>query len=436
MRLAVVGSGVSGLVAAYLLSQEHYVALFERDGRLGGHAHTHQVQLGGRTWLLDSGFLVFNHRTYPNFVRLLRRLGVRSQATEMSHSVRCRRCRLEYSNRFPLGLFAQGRRLYEPRHLRMLLDWPRFAGHALRFLSRPPAGAGVTGVAGVAGVDAMGGHAGETSLGGFLDSGRYSDGFVRHCLLPFGGAVWSSPREDVRRFPARPFLQFMDNHGMLTLYNAPRWRTIVGGSKSYVDAIAGAVSGPISLGTPVCRITREAEGVTLHGEAGAQWQFDAVVIATHADQALRLLGDPSLEERAALGQFRYAHNRAVLHTDEAVLPAARGARASWNSDVADCAEEGSAVRVSYDLNRLQRLKRAPQFCVSLNQAGELQGETLAAMDYAHPIMDAAAFAGQPMVEALNGRRRTYYCGAHLRYGFHEDGVVSALRVAARFGISL
>ncbi len=416
MNVAVVGSGISGLAAAYLLSRGHRVSLFEADARLGGHAHTYTVALAGRTWQLDTAFLVFNHRTYPNFVRLLNQLGVRSQPTEMSHSVRCRRCGLEWSNRFPRGLFAQRRLLRDPRHLRMLLDLPRFSVHALRFLGGP--------------------QDDTRSLGEFIAAGRYSDGFVRHCLLPFGGAVWSVARSDLRRFPARPFLRFLHNHGMLTLYDAPRWRSIVGGCRTYVDAIAAAISGPIYRGTPVRQIGRDADGVHIKAENGDEWRFDKVVIATHADQALRLLSDPSDAERRALGSFRYSSNRAVLHTDVAALPAASGARASWNSEILDCEDERPLVRVTYDLNRLQRLKAAPQFCVSLNHEGPLNGEILATMDYAHPVMDAGAFEAQPLVAALNGTRHTYYCGAHLGHGFHEDGLVSALRVTALFGSTL
>lgn len=419
MRIAVVGSGIAGLASAYLLNREHHVELFEADARLGGHAHTHTVETESRRWLVDSAFLVFNLRTYPLFVRLLEQLGVRSQPTDMSHSVRCRRCHLEYSSRGLHGLFAQLKRLGDATHLRMLVDLPRFSAHAHRLLARP------------VGED--------TSLGTFIDEGRYSPSFVKHCLLPFGGAVWSAPRCDVRRFSARAFLGFLRNHGMLTLYDAPRWRTIVGASTTYVSAVARTLRGPIHLSSPVQRVTRDDEGVDLELPGGHHRRFDKVVLATHADQALRLLADVSPAERDALTRFRYSANHTVLHTDASTLPSASGARASWNSDVHDCADERPLVRVTYDVNRLQRLSGAPQFCVSLNHDGPLAGRVIAEMAYTHPVMDGVAYAAQPLVQALNGMggtRHTYFAGAHLGHGFHEDGMASAVRVAGHFGIAL
>ena len=427
MRIAVVGSGIAGLGAAYLLNRAHEVEVFEADGRLGGHAHTHEVETEAGRWQLDSAFLVFNHKTYPTFTRLLAQLGVASQETDMSHSVRCVRCGVEWSNRGLAGLFPQVRRAADAAHLRMLVDLPRFAAHAHRHLARP--------------VEQ------DVSLDAFIREGRYSAGFVRHCLLPFGGAVWSAAQADVRRFSARAFLGFLRNHGMLTLYDAPRWRTIVGGSAVYVGAIAKTLRGPIHLSTPVRRIRRDKEGVALTLPDGAVRHFDKVVIATHADQALRLLEDASPAERETLGSFRYSSNRAVLHVDApgspegSVLPRAAGARASWNSYIQDCTDERPLVRVSYDLNRLQRLPgpKVPQFCVTLNHEGALGGRVLAEMEYAHPVMEAGAYEAQPGVQALNaqgGTRHTYFAGAHLGHGFHEDGLVSALKVAAHFGLAL
>lgn len=424
MRIAVVGSGIAGLGAAYLLDREHRVEVFEADARLGGHAHTHTVETEEGRWQLDSAFLVFNRKTYPTFIRLLEQLGVASQETDMSHSVRCGRCGLEWSNRGMGGVFAQLKRAGDPAHLRMLVDLPRFSAHAHRHLARPAEE--------------------DVTLGAFIAEGRYSAGFVKHCLLPFGGAVWSAAQSDVRRFSARAFLGFLRNHGMLTLYDAPRWRTIVGGSATYVQAVARRLKGPIHLSRAVRRITRDKEGVAIELAGGDERQFDKVVIATHADQALRLLGDATPAEHEALGHFRYSANRTILHTDGSVLPRAGGARASWNSYVPDCEDERRPVQVSYDLNRLQRLQRlggggVPQFCVTLNHEGPIAGHVLAEMAYAHPVMDGAAYAAQPAVQRLNAQgaaKHTYFAGAHLGHGFHEDGLASAVKVAAHFGIAL
>ncbi|HEU5318685.1 MAG TPA: FAD-dependent oxidoreductase [Chloroflexota bacterium] len=426
MKIAIVGSGIAGLGAAYLLNRQHHVELFEADARLGGHAHTHTVETEDGRWEVDSAFLVFNRKTYPTFVRLLDQLGVASQETDMSHSVRCARCGVEWSNQGLGGLFAQARRAADGEHLRMVADLPRFSAHAFRHLARPASE--------------------DLTLDAFIAEGRYSAGFVRHCLLPFGGAVWSAPQQDVRRFSARAFLGFLRNHGMLTLHDAPRWRTIVGGSRRYVDAIARTLDGPVHLSTPVRRVTRDKEGVALELQGGTRRHFDKVVLATHADQTLRLLGDDATPaEHAALGAFRYSSNRTVLHVDapagsaDSVLPRVRGARASWNSFTADCRDERPLVRVSYDLNRLQRLKGAPPLCVTLNHEGPLPGRTIAEMTYTHPVMDSGAYAAQRAVQALNAQgstRHTYFAGAHLGHGFHEDGLVSATRVAAQFGITL
>ena len=416
MKIAVIGSGVSGLSAAYLLSQAHDVTLFEREARLGGHAHTHAVDDHGRSLPVDTGFMVFNERTYPNFVRLLAHLGISSRPSDMSFSIQCRHCRLEFSSVGLGGLFAQPWRAADPRHLMMLADVLRFFRRGKRALAE--------------------GTASGQSLGEFLARGGHSGALMRHFLLPMGGAIWSASSADMRAFPAESFLRFFDNHGLLSATGQPVWRTIVGGSQAYVQAIAHALDGRVALATPVRRVRRGERLVELQLTNGARATFDQVVIATHADEALRLLADPSSEERAALGAFRYSTNCAMLHSDATVLPSAPGARASWNCDLLDCRDEHSAVAVTYDLNRLQGHQASRPILASLNTVVPIATEVLAKMVYTHPILDAAAFGAQPRVARLNGQRRTYYCGAHLRYGFHEDGVVSALAVTRAFGIDL
>ena len=413
--IAVIGSGISGLGAAYLLSRKHRVEVFELEGRLGGHAHTQTVSRGGRTWTVDTGFIVFNHQTYPNFVKLLSQVGVAAQKSDMSFGVTCRRCGVEFSSRGLTGLFAKPSRTLTPSHIRTLVDIPRFNARARSFLEH---------------------RSDETiSLGAFLEEGHYSEGFVRHFLLPMGAAIWSAAVTDLRAFPARSFLRFYDNHGWLTLDGAHQWYTIKGGSQAYVDAVSRHFAEGIHLATPVEAVRRTVAAAEVR--VGGEWRmFDDVVLATHADQALRLLQDPSPEERQALGAFRYSSNHAVLHTDASVLPRARRAWASWNSETTDCRDERTPVTLTYHMNRLQAIAGPEQLCVSLNRPGIAPETILAEMDYTHPILDASAIDGQQAVRALNGRRHTYYCGAHLRYGFHEDGLRSALTVASAFGIAL
>lgn len=411
LRVGVVGAGISGLAAAHFLSRRHRVTLFEAESRLGGHAHTHEVELGGRRLRVDTGFIVYNHRTYPHFVRLLAELGVAGRPSDMSFGVRCRPCGLEYSSRGAAGLFAQRRRVLDPAHLRLLADIPRFNRDARALLARP----------------------GDTpSLGAFLDRGRYSQGFVRHFILPMGGAIWSASSGDMRDFPARSFLRFFENHGWLTLTGAPRWWTIKGGSATYVDAIARGLRGDIELGRPVESVGRGPSGVTVRA-AGREWRFDRVVIATHADQALRLLADADADERRLLGAFRYSRNRTVLHADRTALPRAAGAWASWNSDLADCRDDAAPVSLTYHLNRLQGLPGPDELCVTLNPQAEPE-RILAVMHYTHPILDGPALDAQDEIARRNGARGTFFAGAHLRYGFHEDGVLSALAVAQRLGV--
>ncbi len=417
MRIAIIGSGISGLGAAYVLSRSHHVEIFEREPRLGGHAHTVDVPLpGGGVQPLDTGFLLFNERTYPNFVRLLDRLGVASHATAMGFGVRCRRCGLEYGSRSISSLLAQRWRLLDPRHMRMLVEIVQFFRRARRFL-RSAEGYDVT-------------------LGDFLGRERFSAHFVRHFVLPMSGAIWSSPLSHMMDAPARTVLRFYDNHGLLAAGGAPPWRSVSGGSRTYVEAVARTISGPVHLSTPVRRIERLPDGITIETGDGGRHRFDRVVIATHADTALAMLADPSPAEEEALGTFRYVVNRTVLHSDAAVLPRNRRAWASWNCDIHDCRDLTAPISMTYHLNRVQGVPGPTQYCVTLNGAPQPVEHVVAVEDYTHPVLDRAVITAQARLEALNGRRHTFYCGAYLGAGFHEDGLVSALRVAERLGATL
>lgn len=402
--------------AAYVLSQAHDVTLFEKDDRLGGHAHTHDITLAGQSWPVDTGFMVFNPRTYPNFIRLLDRLGIASRDSDMSFSVRCRRCRVEFSSVGLRGLFAQPASLARLSHWRMLADVLRFFRQGRRLLDT--------------------GAADGTTLGQFLTDGGFGPELIRHFVLPMGGAIWSAPGADIRAFPAVSFLRFLDNHGLLRASDQPTWRTIAGGSARYVSAIAARLGAGVRVATPVRSVIRDDTGVTVATEAGTAYRFDRVVIATHANEALALLGDPSRDEVGALSRFRYSVNDTWLHSDEGVLPEARAARASWNCELADCTDEASPVAVTYDLNRLQGHAPGRPLLCSLNPLTPIHGDVLARMTYRHPVLDGPAFTGQAAIARLSGARHTFYCGAHLRNGFHEDGVMSALAVTRAFGLGL
>jgi predicted NAD/FAD-binding protein len=303
----------------------------------------------------------------------------------------------------------------DPRHWRLLFDIGRLFAAGRRFLAGP--------------------RGFDVTLGEFLAEWRLNNALARHFVLPMTGAIWSASFDDMRRFPARSILQFLDNHGLLASSGAPRWRTIAGGSRSYVGALASRVSGNIRTGAPAVSVRRAPGGVSIALASGERLTYDHVVLATHADEAMALLADASPRERSLLGRIRYSVNDTVLHTDAGVLPARRAAWASWNCDLADCREGGSPVALTYHLNRLQSMPGPTQVCVTLNRREAIEGPVLARMTYTHPILDRQAIAAQGELAALSGDRRTYYCGAYLRYGFHEDGLVAARQVAARLGVA-
>ena len=402
MRIAVVGAGISGLGAAYLLSRAHDVELFEREERAGGHVNTIEHRGLG----LDTGFIVHNEPNYPYLNRLFRELGVRTQDSEMSFSVGCGDCGLEWSGRRP---FAQRRNLVSRQHLGLLAEVARWLRTAVSTL------------------DASEG----LSLGQYSDRHGYSRRFRSHFLVPLTAALWSTAPERALDFPASYAIRFFEHHGMLGLGRF-RWRTVTGGSRGYVRALLARFPGPVHLRQGVRAVSRSGAGVEVRTEDGATARFDKVVLATHADQALRLLADPSTEERSALSAFAYTSNDAVLHTDQRFLPRTRAARASWNYQL-----NGSAKpTVTYYLNRLQQLDADEHYCVTLNRAAEIDpGRILMQTVYEHPLYTHETLRGQRELEALAGRRHTVFAGAHLGNGFHEDGLTSGVRAAATLGVA-
>ncbi|MEU1487609.1 FAD-dependent oxidoreductase [Streptomyces sp. NPDC005752] len=415
-RTAVVGSGVAGLTAAYVLGRAHDVTLLEADPRVGGHAHTHDLSsTDGRTHRVDSGFIVHNRRTYPHLLRLFDELEVATQESEMSMSVRCEGCGLEYAGaRGAAGLFARPGSVLRGPYLRMLTEVVRFH-RAARALLAMPEGTGVM------------------TLGEFAERGSFSPYFRAHFLTPMVSAVWSCDPVTALRYPARYLFRFLEHHGMLSIGDSPVWRTVTGGSRSYVERIAKQVHS-VRTATPVRTVRRHSDGVEIVTEDGTTEEYDGVVVATHPDQALRLLADPTDEERRTLGAFRYSHNPTVLHTDTTLLPRSRGAAASWNYLMPSCAADADRVTVSYDMNRLQRLDAPERFVVTLNgddrvDAGLVRARTV----YEHPVFTPESVAAQQRLPALSGPV-TAFAGAYHGWGFHEDGCRSGVEAAAALGV--
>ncbi|MFJ9776530.1 NAD(P)/FAD-dependent oxidoreductase [Kitasatospora sp. NPDC101157] len=411
--VAVVGAGIAGLTAAYRLQGSGLtVELFEADDRLGGHAHTQRaVGTDGREVALDTGFLVHNERTYPHLVALFRELRVATRDSDMSMSVRCDACGLEYAGaRGPAGLVAQPGALLRGRYLRMLAEVPRFHRRARALLAAP--------------------EAGDPTLGEFLAAGGFSRYFVEHFMTPVVAAVWSCAPDRTGEYPARYLFAFLANHGMLSVTGSPTWRTVVGGSQTYVARIAEQLTA-VHRRAPVRAVTRHDDGVTVTTQDGRSTEVDAVVIATHADQALGLLADPTPAEREVLGVFRYSVNPTVLHRDASHLPRAARARGSWNYRTAGCGDSAAGVRVSYHLNRLLGLDTAEHYLVTLNEdpdrpvpAEHVVSRTV----YEHPIYTRESVAAQGRLPELS-RGRTAFAGAYHGWGFHEDGCRSGLVAA-------
>lgn len=422
-RVAVIGSGVSGLTAAWILRNGNAVTLFEADDRPGGHAHTHQVDLAdGTTTGVDTGFIVHNDRTYPTLVRLFEELGVPTQDSDMSMSIRCDGCGLEYAGaKGRRGVFAQPGVLFRGRYLRMLAEILRFQRSARALLRHSD--------------DAMAGTAGEEepTLGDFLDRGRFSAYFTSHFMTPVVSAVWSCDPTTALAYPARYLFSFMDHHGMLTIKGSPQWRTVTGGSNEYVRRIVDVLDD-VRLSSPVTAVRKTADGV-LVTTAGASELFDAVVIATHPNQALAMLEEPSGDAAEVLGTMPYSVNTTQFHTDESVLPRVHGARASWNYRLPSCDATPDRVLVSYDMTRLQRLEGRTnhRFIVSLGEGDLIDPSTvLKTMVYEHPQYTPQSLASQARLAEL-GDDRIAFAGAYHGWGFHEDGALSGRRAAESIG---
>jgi predicted NAD/FAD-binding protein len=410
VRIAIVGAGIAGLGSAWLLrKQGHAVTLFEANGYLGGHTHTVDVTLDGCTAPVDTGFLVFNDRTYPNLVALFDELGVASVASEMSFSARIDEAALEWAGTSAASLFAQPSSALRPGFWRMLADIVRFNRETTRLVER--------------------GALPQVSLGAFLDGRGFGSPFRDWYLLPMAAAIWSSPTAAILDFPLPTFVRFCHNHGLLNLRNRPQWRTVLGGGREYVKRIAAALPD-VRLATPVQRVRRGACGVDV--EAGGHIErYDEVVLACHSDQARRLLADPTWSEDRLLAAIRYQPNRVVLHTDTALLPRARRAWAAWNYLATADAGGTRSVAVSYLLNKLQPLPFATPVIATLNPPfAPDPARTLCEFEYSHPLQDGPALEAQSRIAALQGLRRTWYAGAWLGHGFHEDGLKSAHAVAA------
>lgn len=417
-NILVVGGGISGITAAYVLSRKHKVTLLEKNEYLGGHTNTRVVEDPLNPELsVDTGFIVCNPRNYTNFYKFLDQLGIQRQDSDMSFGFSCERSGLQYMGPSVREFLMAPGNLLNTRFLAMVLEQQRFNRRALRDLRE--------------------GSLGEQPLGDYLKKIGTSQYFLDHYLAPLIGSIWSAPDTNALEFPALSFFTFFNNHGMLELSKRPQWQTIVGGSHAYLNAFRRAFKGELRIGAPARAISRDSNGITLTLDGASPERYDAVVIATHADEALALLRDPSDEERAALGSWGYSKNRTVLHTDARILGPKRRLWAAWNYRRRVNARVDSPVAITYYMNKLQRLKAQRDYFVTLNCHDEIDPRSiLYEVEYTHPIYTPKSPESQRAIKDLNGTRNTYFCGAYMRYGFHEDGVISALSVATQMGLSL
>ena len=409
MKIAIIGSGIAGNVVAHHLHRTHDITVFEAAGHIGGHTHTHTVQIDGETHEIDTGFIVFNDWTYPNFIALLDELNVPAQPSAMSFSVRNEHSGLEYNGTTLNTLFAQRRNLLRPAFHRMIRDILRFNREAPALLEA----------------------AQEIALGDYLANRKYSPQFINDYLIPMGAAIWSTEPARMLAFPARFFVRFFHNHGMLSVDQRPQWRAIRGGSARYVEKLVAPFRQRIRLNTPVETVRRLPQGVMVKARGVEAECFDHVFFACHSDQALQLLADASPLEREVVGAIPYQENEAVLHTDTTLLPRTRRAWAAWNYHVMGASGQ-SAATLTYNMNILQTLKSRHTFCVTLNRTAHIAPDKIIKrLTYHHPLYTPEGVAAQQRQHEVN-RARTYFCGAYWRYGFHEDGVVSALNALKHF----
>ena len=403
MRVAIVGSGISGLIVAQQLHPRHEVTVFEARDRIGGHVHTLRVEDDSGTWWINTGFIVYNEQNYPLFTRLLQDLEVPTQPSNMSFSVRSDRSGLEYNGSTVRQLFVQKRNLLRIGHYRMIRDILRFNREAHRAITK---------------------GAGGLSLREYVELDDYSVQFVENYLVPMGSALWSMPPQRVLEMPAEFFVNFFRNHGMLSVNDRPEWRVVCGGSRRDVGALIRPFHDRIWTASPVTSVRRDPDQVLVNGEA-----FDQVVLACHSDQALDVLEDATHAEREVLGSLTYQMNKVVVHTDTSVLPRRKAAWGSWNYYVAE--QEESPAVVTYNMNLLQTLQAPRTFCVTLNSVQDIDPKAvLYETSYSHPLYTREAVSAQQRHKEISGRNRTHYCGAYWGYGFHEDGILSASRVAA------
>ncbi|MGI9263499.1 MAG: NAD(P)/FAD-dependent oxidoreductase [Gammaproteobacteria bacterium] len=410
MKIAIIGTGIAGNVAAYHLHKKHDITVFEAGHYIGGHTNTVDVDLDGRSYAVDTGFIVFNDWTYPHFIKLMNELNVPSQPSSMGFSMRCQKTGLEYNGSSLNALFTQRLNVLKPSFHRMIRDILRFNREATHFLEEGD---------------------NKLSLGEYLFARGYGREFVDHYVIPMGAAIWSADPVGLLSMPARFFVRFFNNHGLLSVKNRPTWRVIKGGSRSYVEPLVAAHRHKIRLGTAVRSIRRFDTHVEVSTEGNDPECFDQVFVACHSDQALAMLTDATTQERDILGAIPYQYNEAVLHTDVSLMPSQRRAWAAWNYHVLD--RDQGRVSLTYNMNILQGLDSAEQFCVTLNNSDAIDpARIIQRIDYEHPVFTAESVAAQRRHGDINGINRTYFCGAYWRNGFHEDGVVSALKSLEHF----
>ncbi len=409
MKIAIIGAGISGLTAAYYLQHRHDISVYEAEPRIGGHTATIDVEYAGRQYAIDTGFIVYNDWTYPNFIELIEALGVDTQPTEMSFSVRCDDSGLEYGGNNLNTLFAQRRNLLRPSFHGMLRDILRFNREAVRDLE-------------------SGRISAATTLGEYLEANHYGDAFRYQYLLPMGCAIWSASTESMLDFPLLFFTRFFKNHGLLSVNDRPQWHVIKGGSRSYLEPLTRGFRDTIQLNANISKVRRRPDSVELVMASGHSRHYDQVVFACHSDQALGLLGDPTRAESDALGAIPYQSNEVVLHTDESLLPRKRLAWSSWNYWLRERYQQRAVL--TYNMNILQGLQSDTTFCVTLNATESIAEERIIqTFEYSHPVFSLDSVAAVEKIDQINGRNRSWFAGAWLGNGFHEDGVVSGRRVA-------
>ena len=404
MRIAIIGSGISGLTAAYLLNHDHEITLYEANDHIGGHTHTHDIEIEGKIWAVDSGFIVYNERTYPNFIRILDELGVERKPTRMGFSVKSVSNDLEYAGHSLDGLFSQRRNLIRPSFWRMIKSILRFKKESEEQLNELPL---------------------DMTIGSFLEKNHYPSEFIEHFIIPMGAAIWSTMPNMMTEIPAVFFIRFFQNHGILAIKDKPTWWVINGGSKNYVKKMTASFTDRIMVSTPVKRVKRNDSIEIIAGSPQHMTRFDAVVFACHSDQALALLADPSYAENEILRAITYQKNDVLLHTDHSVLPTRRKAWSSWNYQLDSDPER--PVALTYNMNILQGLESSVTFCVTLNDPEAVSPDRIIKeITYHHPLITVESISAQKRKNEISGVNNTYYCGAYWHNGFHEDGVVSAM----------